>query len=106
MYIANCMLTCTVGWSDFEEKNATHSMLCQIVVGPQFQKFMSQCCLFPWPQKIWTVTLKSAIKKMFFKPATGGNGFFDFFKAKNEERKKKNILTLYRSKKVLPIFGK
>ena len=26
------------------------SMLCQIVVGPQFQNFMSLCCLFPWSQ--------------------------------------------------------
>ena len=30
-----------VGWSDFEGKNATLSMLCQIVVGPQLQNFMS-----------------------------------------------------------------
>ena len=29
-----------VGWSDFEEKNATLHMLCQNVVGPQFQNFM------------------------------------------------------------------
>ena len=29
-----------IGWSDYE-KYATHSMLCQIVVRPQFQNFMS-----------------------------------------------------------------
>ena len=28
-----------LGWSDFEEKNVSLSMLCQIVVGPQFQNF-------------------------------------------------------------------
>ena len=57
---------------------------------------MSQCCLFSLvagPQKIWTVTLKSAIffKLTFFNPATGGNVFFDFLRAKNEEIFKKNI---------------
>ena len=29
-----------LGWSDFERKNAIHSLLCKIVVGPQFQNFM------------------------------------------------------------------
>ena len=33
-------LHCSVGWSDFEE-HATLSILCQIVIGPQFQHFMS-----------------------------------------------------------------
>ena len=49
------------------------------------------------PQKIWTVTLKSAKQifyKTFLKLATGGGGeFFDFLKAKNEEIfKKKHFL--------------
>ena len=57
------------------------------------------------PLKILAVTLKST-QILFLKPATGGNVFFDFWKAKNEVKfKKKFILTLYRSKTVLLIFG-
>ena len=37
---SNYVYACPLGWSDFEE-NATFSMLCQLVVGPQFQNFMS-----------------------------------------------------------------
>ena len=33
---------CTVGWSDYV-KNTTHSMLCKIVVGPQFQNLKISC---------------------------------------------------------------
>ena len=43
------------------------------------------------PQKIWTVTLKSAHINNFFKPAIGGNAFLDFFKAKNEENENKYL---------------
>ena len=41
-----------VGWSDFEKVKATHSILCQIVVGPQFPNFMSLCCLFPLSENL------------------------------------------------------
>ena len=42
-----CTVQCAVGWSDFEkEKNAILCMLCQKVVGPQFQNVMSLCCMF------------------------------------------------------------
>ena len=43
---------------------------------------------------------------MFFKPATGGNGFFDFFKAKNEEKKKKKYFDLVQIKKSFAHFRK
>ena len=33
--------TSSLGWSDFVEKKGSLSMLCQIVVGSQFQNFMS-----------------------------------------------------------------
>ena len=35
-----------IGWRDFEKIKVTHCMLCQMVVGPQFQNFMPQCCFF------------------------------------------------------------
>ena len=43
-------LCCALGCSDFWKQFWPHVMLCQIVVGPQFQNFMSLCCLFPWVQ--------------------------------------------------------
>ena len=57
------------------------------------------------PQKILIVTLKSSTKKkkMLFMPVTVGNVFL---KAKNEEKIKKNVFVLFRSKTVLAIFGK
>ena len=46
------------GWRDFEEeKNVTHCMLCQIVVGPQFQK---QFCPF------WKIKMNIKQKKFKF----------------------------------------
>ena len=54
------------------------------------------------------VTLKLATTKKFnklIKPATGGNVYFDFFKAINEEkRNQKKLYVLLRSK-CLPILG-
>ena len=41
-------LTPAVGWSDFSRKNWTHVMLCQIVVGPQFQNFTLKCWFLVW----------------------------------------------------------
>ena len=35
---------CVIGWSDFWKQNWTHVMLCQIVIGPQFQSFTLKCC--------------------------------------------------------------
>ena len=49
------------GWSDFQKLKATYSVLCQIVVGPQFQNYMTlmlSLSLGAGPLKIWTVTLK------------------------------------------------
>ena len=40
IYLKLCCTFCAVGWSDFE-KNATHSMLCQIVVGPKIQNCLN-----------------------------------------------------------------
>ena len=40
------MFLSTVGWTDFE-KNVTHSMLCQIVVGPQLQMFNVHIFMLP-----------------------------------------------------------
>ena len=37
----------TLGCSYFLKQFWPYIMLCQIVVGPQFQNFMSFCCLFP-----------------------------------------------------------
>ena len=62
-------------------------MLCQIVVGPQFQNFMLNVASFlgrkafenlDWYPKI---NPKKCVNS-FLMPATGGNVFFDFFKAK------------------------
>ena len=40
---------CREGWSDFwEEKNWTHFMLCQIVIGHQFQNFTFKCLFLAW----------------------------------------------------------
>ena len=47
-------------------KNATLSLLCQIVVGtpiPKLHIFMLPLSLVAGPQKIWTVTLKWATTK-------------------------------------------
>ena len=51
-------------------------MLCQIFVGAHFQSFTFQGCkiTFAGPQKMWTVTLKTAK----FLLNTGGDVFFDF----------------------------
>ena len=60
-----------VEWSDFE-KNATHNMLCQIVLGTQFQI----SCLYvafslvAGPQKMLTVTLKCHTQKLKFLKAS------------------------------------
>ena len=41
--------TFTLGWSNFwERKYKTHVMLCQIVIGPQFQNFTLKCCFLTW----------------------------------------------------------
>ena len=41
---------CILGCSDFLTFKMTLIQYCQIVVGSQFQNFMSICCLFPWVQ--------------------------------------------------------
>ena len=85
-----------LGWSDFE-KNATHSMLCQIVVGPQFQNFISQCCLFPWSQglrifRLVPLNQQNKILTNFFQACDkGGTYSLIYSKAKNEEKFKKYL---------------
>ena len=88
---------CTLGWSHFE-KNATQSMLCQIVFGPQFQNFMSQCCLFPWSQglsKFGLLTCKICKKNFFLKRFSSlrqeGTDSLNFLRAKNKEKIKKYL---------------
>ena len=70
--------SCTEGWSDVL-KNATHSMLCQIVVAPQFQNVMSQCCLFPGSHVECYPKMR---KKNLFEAIDRGNIIIDFLKAK------------------------
>ena len=100
--------TCTLGWSDFEEKKCYTLYVvpnCCWTPIPKFHVLMLPLSLVARPLKILAVTLKST-QIQFLKPATGGNVFFDFWKVKNEVKfKKKFILTLYRSKTVLLIFG-
>ena len=80
-------------------------MLCQIVVGPQFQNsclLMLPLSLVAGPLTIWSVTLKSAqffFYETFLKPAIGGNIFLDFLKAKNEVLFKKIYFDLLQIKK-------
>ena len=58
---------------------------------PKFHVLIFPFSLVAGPQKIWTVTLNQPNKH-----ATGGNIFFDFLKAKNEEIFQKIfIFTLY-----------
>ena len=61
------------------------------------------------PLKIWTVTLKSTNRfflKTLLKPATGGNVFSDFFKAKNEVKYKKIYFDLVQIKNSFGNFWK
>ena len=55
---------CTVGWDDLKKLKVTRSMLCQIVVGPQFQSCMGLCMLplslVAGPLQILTFTQKRA----------------------------------------------
>ena len=66
-----------VGWRDFEKKCYTFYFVpnCCWTPIPKFNVSMLPLSLVAGPQKIWTVTLKSAHKKIcmtFLKPATGG----------------------------------
>ena len=94
-----------VGWF-WRRKNATLSMLCQIVVCgipiPKFHVFMLPLSLVAGPQKIWTVTLH--------KMSTPENCILNFLRFYLNQ----NILfSLFKGKKwsdtyktVLPIFGR
>ena len=41
LYVHLYSMYCRLGCRDFDKWKATYSMMCQIVVGPQFQNFMS-----------------------------------------------------------------
>ena len=73
-----------VGWRDFEKKCYTFYFVpnCCWTPIPKFNVSMLPLSLVAGPQKIWTVTLKSAKKccMTFLKPATGGKVFFDLLK--------------------------
>ena len=73
--------SCTEGWRDVL-KNGTHSMLCQIVVAPQFQNVMSQCCLFPGSHVECYSKMRIAQQKNLFEAIDRGNIIIDFLKAK------------------------
>ena len=101
----------TVGWSDLKKCYTLCAVpnCCWSPI-PKFHVFLMPLSLVAGPMKIWAITLKSAHKNCFntfLKPTTGGNVFFDFLKAKNEEIFQKIFFwTLYRPKTVFPFFRK
>ena len=60
-----CSRHSALGWSEFGVENWTLVMLCQIVLGPQFQNVTYNVAfkLCAGPQKNWTATLKSTFTK-------------------------------------------
>ena len=91
-------------------KNTTLPMLCQIVVGSQFQNFMSLCCLFACRRSSENVECYPKLSKVFY-------FYFYFLKvapetkfvlkhSKNGRETKKIMFRFNRTKTVLPNFGK
>ena len=87
-------------------------MWCQIVVGPQFQNFMSKCCIFTWRRALDFFYCYPKLSNFFFFSIFKGgtrikiNLFFSFFKSKNwRETPQTCSFLLNRSKTTLTIFG-
>ena len=104
-----------LGWRDLE-KNATLSMLCQIVVGPQFKNVMSECCLFTFhraSRRFWLLRCYPKMSKHFcflfyiFKGYTCKKKCaLACLKAKTEERERKKYVSHVQIKNHFAHFGR
>ena len=106
---------CRVGWSDFLRKNLGTCHVVLVCCGTPNPKFHFDLLLFhlmqglTGPQKILSLTLKSAKLNFSFNIFNGCTGIeicsLVYLKYKKEEKLKKIVFPLTRSKTVLPILG-
>ena len=107
--------TYILGWSDFLRKNLGTCHVVLVYCGTSNPKFHFDLLLFhlmqglTGPQKILSVTLKSAKLNFSFNIFNGCTGIeicsLVYLKYKKEEKLKKIVFPLTRSKTVLPILG-
>ena len=89
---------CTAGWWYLLRVDLTHFMLCQIVIGPQFQNFIMKCLLFGLAQG-----LKWERKKLYFNIFKGCTWMCSLVSVKAKWRETQKIKFSFFSRKFLDV---